>query len=71
MTEAKLGPKMQEWQVEHSNLYLNAAGRRGTSRSGLHRGCPEMGVYSLILTTTGRKSGEKFAFSALFRNNRR
>ena len=30
MADAKLGPKMQEWQVEHSNLYLKATEKRGT-----------------------------------------
>jgi len=31
MTDAKLGPKMQEWQVEHTNLYLKSGGKEGTS----------------------------------------
>ena len=29
MADAKLGPKMQEWQVEHSNLYLKSGGEEG------------------------------------------
>jgi hypothetical protein len=29
MTDAKLGPKMQEWQVEHTNLYLKSGGKEG------------------------------------------
>ncbi len=26
MADAKLAPKMQEWQVEHTNLYLSSGG---------------------------------------------
>ena len=60
MADAKLGPKMQEWQVEHSNLYLKSNGKEGhVMKRTPPGGYPEMDVYSLMLTTTGRKSGEK------------
>ncbi len=63
MPDAKLGPKMQEWQVEHSNLYLKSGGEEGhVMKRTPPGGYPEMDVYSLMLTTTGRKSGEKFVF---------
>ena len=63
MADAKLGPKMQEWQVEHSNLYLNSGGKEGHVMKRTPPGSyPEMDVYSLMLTTTGRKSGQKFVF---------
>ena len=63
MADAKLGPKMQEWQVEHSNLYLKSDGKEGhVMKRTPPGGYPEMDVYSLMLTTTGRKSGEKFVF---------
>jgi hypothetical protein len=26
MAEAKLAPKMQDWQIEHTNLYLSSGG---------------------------------------------
>ena len=29
MADAKLAPKMQEWQVEHTNLYLSRGGKEG------------------------------------------
>src|SRR6185437_15881213 len=57
MTDAKLGPKMQEWQVEHTNLYLKSGGKEGhVMKRTPPGGYPEMDVYSLMLTTTGRKS---------------
>ena len=63
MADAKLGPKMQEWQVEHSNLYLKSDGKEGhVMKRTPPGGYAEMDVYSLMLTTTGRKSGEKFVF---------
>ena len=63
MADAKLGPKMQEWQVEHSNLYLNSGGKEGHAMKRTPPGgYPEMDVYSLMLTTKGRKSGQKFVF---------
>jgi len=63
MTDAKLGPKMQEWQVEHTNLYLKSGGKEGHVMKRTPPGdYPEMDVYSLLLTTTGRKSGERFVF---------
>ena len=63
MPDAKLGPKMQEWQVKHSNLYLKSDGKEGhVMKRTPPGGYPEMDVYSLMLTTTGRKSGEKFVF---------
>jgi hypothetical protein len=29
MTDAKLAPTIQEWQVEHTNLYLSSGGTDG------------------------------------------
>jgi len=61
MADAKLGPKMQAWQVEHTNLYLKSGGKEGHVMKRTPPGdYPEMDVYSLLLTTTGRKSGERF-----------
>jgi proline iminopeptidase len=63
MAEAKLAPKMQEWQVEHTNLYLKSGGKEGhVMKRTPPGGYPEMDTYSLLLTTTGRKSGEKYVF---------
>jgi len=30
MTDAKLAPKMQEWHIEHTNLYLSSGVRKVT-----------------------------------------
>jgi deazaflavin-dependent oxidoreductase (nitroreductase family) len=63
MAEAKLAPKMQEWQVEHTNLYLRSGGKEGhVMKPTPPGGYPEMDTYSLLLTTTGRKSGDKYVF---------
>ena len=66
MTDAKLAPKMQEWQVEHTNLYLSSGGTDGHIMKRTPPGYPEMDVPSLLLTTTGRKSGEKFIFPLFY-----
>ena len=66
MTDAKLAPKMQEWQVEHTNLYLNSGGKEGHIYKRTPPGYPEMDVPSLLLTTIGRKSGEKFIFPLFY-----
>ena len=46
--------------VEHANRYLSSDGTDGH----MHKppGRPDITVPSLLLTTTGRKSGEKFIF---------
>jgi deazaflavin-dependent oxidoreductase (nitroreductase family) len=63
MVDAKLAPKMQEWQVEHTNLYLRSGGKEGhVMKRTPPGGYPEMDTHSLLLTTTGRKSGEKYVF---------
>ena len=67
MAEAKLAPKMQEWQIEHTNLYLSSGGKEGhVMKRTPPGGYPEMDTYSLLLTTTGRKSGEKFIFPLFY-----
>lgn len=57
MANAKLAPKMQEWQVEHTNLYLSSGGKEWYILRRTPPGYPEMDALSLLLTTTGRKSG--------------
>lgn len=66
MADAKMAPKMQEWQVEHTNLYLRTGGKEGHVMKRTPPGYPEMDVASLLLTTTGRKSGEKFIFPLFY-----
>jgi deazaflavin-dependent oxidoreductase (nitroreductase family) len=62
MTEAKLAPNLPGWMVEHANRYLSSGGTDGHMFKPTRPGRPDMTVPSLLLTTTGRKSGEKFIF---------
>ena len=62
MTDAKLAPNLPNWMVEHANRYLSSGGTDGHMFKPTQPGRPDMTVPSLLLTTTGRKSGEKFIF---------
>src|SRR3984893_14754882 len=62
MTEAKLAPNLPGWMVEHANRYLSSGGTDGHMHKPTQPGRPDITVPSLLLTTTGRKSGEKFIF---------
>ena len=62
MTEAKLAPNLPGWMVEHANRYLSSGGTEGHMYKMTQPGRPEITVPALLLTTTGRKSGERFIF---------
>jgi proline iminopeptidase len=62
MSEAKLAPNLPDWMVEHANRYISSGGTDGHMYKTSLPGRQEMAVPSLLLTTTGRKSGEKFIF---------
>ncbi|MFO1024711.1 MAG: nitroreductase family deazaflavin-dependent oxidoreductase [Acetobacteraceae bacterium] len=62
MAEAKLAPNLPQWMIDHSNRYLSSGGTDGHMYKANPPGYGEMVVPSLMLTTTGRKSGEKFMF---------
>jgi len=62
MTEARLAPNLPGWMVDHANRYLSSGGTDGHMYKMSQPGRPEMTVPSLLLTTTGRKSGERFIF---------
>jgi deazaflavin-dependent oxidoreductase (nitroreductase family) len=66
MADAKLAPNLQQWQIDHSNRYLSSGGPDGHIYTVTPPGYPEMKVPSLLLTTTGRKSGEKFTFPLFY-----
>jgi proline iminopeptidase len=66
MTEAKLVPGLPDWIVEHANRYLASGGTDGHMYKVTAPGYPEMTVPALLLTTTGRKSGEKFIFPLFY-----
>jgi deazaflavin-dependent oxidoreductase (nitroreductase family) len=66
MAEAKLAPNLPGWMVEHSNRYLASGGTDGHMYKVTPPGYAEMVVPSLLLTTTGRKSGEQFIFPLFY-----
>src|SRR6202050_5585818 len=66
MTEAKLAPNLPGWMLEHTNRYLSSGGTDGHMYKVTPPGYSEMEVPSLLLTTTGRKSGEKFIFPLFY-----
>ncbi len=66
MAEAKLAPNLPDWMVEHANRYLSSGGTDGHMYKMTQPGRPEMTVPSLLLTTTERKSGEKFIFPLFY-----
>lgn len=66
MTEAKLAPNLPGWMVEHTNRYVSSGGTDGHMYKITPPGYSEMTVPSLLLTTTGRKSGEKYVFPLFY-----
>jgi proline iminopeptidase len=66
MTAAKLAPNLPDWMVEHANRYLASGGSDGHLYEMRQPGRPQINVPSLLLTTTGRKSGEKFIFPLFY-----
>jgi len=66
MSEAKLAPKLPQWMLDHVARYLNSGGTDGHMYTIKAPNLPEMSVQSLLLTTIGRKSGEKFLFPLFY-----
>lgn len=66
MTDAKLAPNLPEWMLRHANRYLSSGGIDGHMYKVTPPGYAEMMVPSLLLTTTGRKSGQKFIFPLFY-----
>lgn len=62
MADAKLAPNLPQWMIDHSNRYLSSGGTDGHMYKANPPGYGEMVVPSLMLTTAGRKSGEKYMF---------
>jgi deazaflavin-dependent oxidoreductase (nitroreductase family) len=62
MTEARLAPNLPNWMVEHANRYISSGGTDGHMFKPTQPGRPDVTVPSLLLTTAGRKSGQKFIF---------
>jgi proline iminopeptidase len=66
MAEARLAPSLPQWQIDHFNRYISSGGTDGHMYTVTPPGYAEMTVPSLLLTTTGRKSGEKFIFPLFY-----
>ena len=64
--EAKLAPKMPQWMVDHANKYLSSGGAEGHIYKIKPPNYGDLEVPSLLLTTTGRKSGERFIFPLFY-----
>src|SRR6266478_7948401 len=66
MAEAKLAPNLPDWMVEHANRYLASGGTDGHMYKITVPQRGEITVPALLLTTTGRKSGDKFIFPLFY-----
>lgn len=66
MTEVKLAPNLPQWMLDHVGRYLSSGGTDGHMYTITPSNLPTMTVPSLLLTTTGRKSGEKFLFPLFY-----
>ena len=64
--EAKLAPKMPQWMVDHANKYMSSGGKEGHIYKVKPPGYGDLEVPALLLTTTGRKSGEKYIFPLFY-----
>ena len=70
MTEAKLAPKLPGWMVEHANRYISSGGTDGHMYKTTLPNGSEITAPALLLTTTGRKSGEKFLLPLFYGKER-
>lgn len=66
MPDAKLAPNLPGWMVDHANRYLASGGTDGHHYKVTPPGYAEMNVPALLLTTTGRKSGERYIFPLFY-----
>jgi deazaflavin-dependent oxidoreductase (nitroreductase family) len=66
MAEAKLAPNLPNWMLEHANRYLASGGTDGHMFKVTVPQHGEITAPALLLTTTGRKSGDKFIFPLFY-----
>jgi deazaflavin-dependent oxidoreductase (nitroreductase family) len=66
VAEARLAPKLPQWMIDHANRYIASGGKDGHMYTITPPGYSEMTVPSLLLTTVGRQSGERFIFPLFY-----
>jgi deazaflavin-dependent oxidoreductase (nitroreductase family) len=66
MTEARLAPNLPQWMKDHVARYLSSGGVDGHLYTVDLPNVPARTIPSLLLTTTGRKSGEKYLFPLFY-----
>jgi proline iminopeptidase len=66
MTEAKLPSNLPQWMKDHTDRYLKSGGTDGHMYTASFPGKEPRTVPSLLLTTTGRKSGDKWMFPLFY-----
>ena len=66
MADAKIAPNLPDFMVKHANRYLASGGTEGHMYTIDVPGRGEITAPALLLTTTGRKSGEKFIFPLFY-----
>lgn len=66
MSETKLAPNLPQWMKDHADRYISSGGTDGHMYTLSPPGRPAMTVPSLLLTTTGRKSGQSYLFPLFY-----
>ena len=66
MTETRIAPNLPQWMKDHVDRYLGSGGTDGHMYKITLPNMPELTVPSLLLTTTGRKSGQKYLFPLFY-----
>ena len=66
MIDAKMPENLPQWMKEHVDRYLKSGGKDGHMYTTNFPNQPQRTVPSLLLTTTGRKSGERFIFPLFY-----
>ena len=66
MTEAQLAPNLPQWMKDHVDRYLSSGGTDGHLYTINAPNAPPRTVPSLLLITTGRKSGKKYLFPLFY-----
>lgn len=66
MSDAKLAPNLPDWMLQHANRYLSSGGTDGHMYTVSPAGYGELTVPSLLLTTAGRKTGERYIFPLFY-----